>query len=186
MTISKGLKEDLKIHRGGRKGYQVNIVSGFRSREMVAEIRDDSKPASFTYNVYGEAKVTFQIRRCSSYTSGQINLTGGIEISAQIPKIEPCQFNIFYDRLRPGWTTKQLEKKLSNLYFKVTQEIYRRNYLKYLHSIDKPCVDKLILFEEIERESEKTGRTMIYDDMTLKDIKEWTTYFEAILERKGD
>lgn len=162
-----------------------SIVSGARSREMVAQMRDDHMPARFAYQLGGYGGGAFTVRRCSQrsrYCGGW--LTGGVVIHVCVGLLGE-ELNPWGSerRLRPGWTKRQLERALSSLYMKAMREAHRRAHLKCLIRLANEVVPALASHDEVTLFSNEADVTEVYDEMTHSEITIWETWLRGIKSR---
>ena len=159
-----------------------SIVSGARSREMVAQMCDDHMPARFTYRLAGHGlsavEGTFSVRRCSR--DGE--LSGGVVIDVRIglfgEGLEPWGYE---RRLRPGWAQRQLERALSSLFMKAMHEAHRRKRLELLVKLAGEVVPALVSYDEVTLFSSEADVTEYYCDMTYSEITIWETWLRGKL-----
>ncbi len=151
-----------------------SIVSGGRAREMVAGMNADGLPAWWTFHA-GHEEARFTVRRCTR----RGDLSGGVYIEARLGRLEPSSAWVTSRYISPGWTEAQLTRALSHLFAKTLVWTYRRAHLGALHKVCEEKLHKSITLESADAFAEKTGRTMIYDEMDYSDIKAWDSFFRA-------
>ena len=151
-----------------------SIVSGARSREMVAQMREDHLPSRFAFALggYGE-EGDFTVRRCSR--GGE--LSGGVFIHASIGRLGDTPSPWGSGRsLRPGWTGRQLERAISSLFMKAMREAHRRAHVRSLVTLAEEAVPACVSLDEVSMFSSEADIPECYCEMSLSDIKIWQTW----------
>tara|TARA_R100000963_G_C4641421_1_gene105056 strand:+ start:450 stop:953 length:504 start_codon:yes stop_codon:yes gene_type:complete len=161
-----------------------SIVSGARSREMVAGMRDDHLPARFTYSFGGYGAGDFTVRRCSD-SSGE--LSGGVVIHARVGSMgDEAPIWGHERRLRPGWTQRQLERALSTLFAQALSKAHWRARITSLATLADKVVPKLANCDEVTLFSNEANVPECYDEMSLSDITVWEAWLRMRLLEGGE
>ncbi len=157
-----------------------NIVSGVRSREMVANMREDSRPTRFTFKVGPHGEGHFTVQRCSR--GGE--LSGGVTIHVRVGSMGDDAGSWGQERrLRPGWTERQLERALSTLYCQAMDKAHWRAHVTNLMELSAKVVPHLASHDEVTLFSNEANVPECYEDMSLSDITIWKTWFENRMGR---
>ena len=161
-----------------------SIVSGARSREMVANMREDSRPARFTFRLGPHGEGHFTLRRCS-YSDGE--LSGGVVAHVRVGSMaESAPMWGHERRLRAGWSERQLEHALSTLFCQAMDKAHWRAHVTNLVELAAKVVPHLASHDEVTLFSNEADVPECYDEMTLEDITTWKTWLRLRLaEEEG-
>jgi hypothetical protein len=157
-----------------------NIVSGARSREMVANMRDDSRPARFAFRLGPLGEGHFTVRRCS--TGGE--LSGGVVAHVRVGSMgDDAPMWGRERRLRPGWTERQLERALSTLFCQAMDKAHWRAHVTNLVALAAKVVPHLASHDEVTLFSNEANVPECYDEMSHSDITTWKTWLRLRLAK---